>query len=209
MDEHDERCSHRDGTQHAATVRPPSSPRGTRFAKASPSPHTHTVCVFVFLSVCVCLCVSLWPSTPSTPAEGLELRGLITAHREETLEDIKIFQEWLQASHSTQKLSQRVHTGVFLVLFALYLYHLWHTLLFFFSSRRPGEAAAGLTGTTRQVLPTAVMTVCLFLFVSSGAYYRRLVLPGSYSRRVNETLGQLGISFCLDSGRLKMISRTS
>ena len=49
MDEHDERCSHRDGTQHAATVRPPSSPRGTRFAKASPSPHTHTVCVFVLL----------------------------------------------------------------------------------------------------------------------------------------------------------------
>ena len=102
-----------------------------------------------------------------------------------------------------------MHTGVFVVLFALYLYHLWHTLLFFFSSRRPGEAAAGLTGTTRQVLPTAVMTVCLFLFVSSGAYYRRLVLPGSYTRRVNETLGQLGISFCLDSGRLKMMSRTS
>ena len=184
-----------DGTQHAATVRPPSSPRGTRFVKARPPPHTHTH--------------SLWSSTLFAPAEGLELRGLITAHREDTLEDIKIFQEWLQASHSTQKLSQRVHTGVFMVLFALYLYHLWHTLLFFFSSRRPGEAAAGLTGTTRQVLPTAVMTVCLFLFVSSGAYYRRLVLPGSYTRRVNETLGQLGISFCLDSGRLKMMSRTS
>eukprot|EP00802_Teleaulax_amphioxeia_P030611 Tamp_33298.p1 GENE.Tamp_33298~~Tamp_33298.p1 ORF type:complete len:175 (-),score=14.85 Tamp_33298:113-595(-) len=121
--------------------------------------------------------------------------------REETLEDIKIFQEWLRESHETQTLSQRIHQGLFWVGLSVYCYYVSRTLLFFASAKEIG----GMMGALRAVGPSVALSVLLCLFFTSGAYHRRIILPGTYTQRINASLRLLGISYCAHTSRLKIL----